>query len=320
MTAPERVQQPGVHTIDVKQQSMIITKPNKTIAMICGLLMLAACTTTPPGPSQPPKRVYSMDRDRGPAQPLDVSHIPDAVPRWEPRTAAGNKSPYTVLGKTYRVMDNSDGYREQGYASWYGKKFHGELTSNGEIYDMYGMTAAHKSLPIPTFVQVTNLANGRQVIVRVNDRGPFHDGRIIDLSYAAAKKLGFVDQGTARVEVVAINPDTWIAQQGSGTQTEIRLASSSNEASAPAPRQSAGYQLPSNTFLQAGAFGSRQSAEDLRSQLANLTALPVFVMAASGPKNLFRVRIGPISDNFELLNLQEQIRQRKLGQPHVVQE
>src|SRR5690606_23954731 len=103
-------------------------------------------------------------------QPRDVSNIPDAVPRWEPRTIAGNKSPYTVLGKTYRVMSSSDGYQEQGYASWYGEKFHGELTSNGELYDMYSMTAAHKTLPIPSFVQVTNLANGRKVIVRVNDR------------------------------------------------------------------------------------------------------------------------------------------------------
>lgn len=293
-------------------------KYNKIIALVWGLLLLAACTSTPP--QQQSQRVYSMDRDRGPAEAMDVSHIPDAVPRWEPRTAAGNKSPYTVLGKTYRVMASSDGYREQGYASWYGKKFHGELTSNGEIYDMYGMTAAHKSLPIPTFVQVTNLENGRQVIVRVNDRGPFHEGRIIDLSYAAAKKLGFVDQGTARVEVTAINPDVWLAQQGSGNATQMAVRPTSNEAVAPAPRQSAGYELPGNTFLQAGAFGSRQSAETLRQQLTALTRLPVFITAASAPQNLFRVRIGPIADNYELLNLQERIRQMNLGQAHVVRE
>lgn len=298
---------------------MIITTPNKTIAMICGLLMLAACTTAPKQ-QQTPQRVYSMDRDRGPTQPLDVSHIPDAVPRWEPRTAAGNKSPYTVLGKTYQVMASSDGYREQGLASWYGQKFHGELTSNGEIYDMYGMTAAHKSLPIPTFVQVTNVANGRQVIVRVNDRGPFHAGRIIDLSYAAAKKLGFADQGTARVEVAAINPDIWLAQQDGGVQVDVRPTSLSNEVPAPAPRESAGYQLPGNTFLQAGAFGSQQSAEALRQQLMGLTALPVFIKAASEAQGLFRVRIGPIADNYELLNLQERIRKLNLGQPHLVQE
>lgn len=286
----------------------------KNFAILCGLLMLVACTSSPP--QKQPQRVYSMDRDRGPAQPVDVSHIPDAVPRWEPRTAAGNKSPYTVLGKTYYVMASSEGYREQGLASWYGKKFHGERTSNGEIYDMYGMTAAHKTLPIPTYVQVTNLNNGRQVIVRVNDRGPFHDGRIIDLSYAAAKKLDFVDQGTARVEVVAINPDVWIAQQGGGNQVAVRPASSSGEPPAPTPN----YRLPANTFLQAGAFGSRQSAEALRAQLAALTSLPVFIKEVTEPRNLYRVRIGPIADNLQLLNLQDLFRQRQLGQPHLVQE
>lgn len=293
---------------------MILTKRLKTIAVVCGLFMLAACSSSPS--RQQPQRVYSMDRDRGPSQAMDVTHIPDAVPRWEPRTAAGNKSPYTVLGRTYQVMASSDGYREQGLASWYGEKFHGELTSNGEIYDMYGMTAAHKSLPIPTYVQVTNLSNGHQVIVRVNDRGPFHDGRIIDLSYAAAKKLGFVDQGTAPVEVTAINPDTWIAQQGGGNQMAVRPTSSGSEPAAPTP----GYQLPGNTFLQAGAFGSRQSAESLRRQLAELTSLPVFIREIREPQSLFRVRIGPIEDHSQLLNLQDRIRQLNLGQPHLVQE
>lgn len=296
---------------------MILAVRNKTISVLCGLLMLAACSSSPP--QQQSQRVYSMDRDRGPSEAVDVSHIPDAIPRWEPRTAAGNKSPYTVLGKTYHVMASSDDYREQGLASWYGKKFHGELTSNGEIYDMYGMTAAHKSLPIPTYVQVTNLSNGRQVIVRVNDRGPFHGGRIIDLSYAAAKKLGFVDQGTARVEVSAINPDVWLAQQNGGSrgaQLTVRPTSNSSEPAAPAP----GYQLPGNTFLQAGAFGSRQSAETLRRQLADLTSLPVFIREIGAPQSLYRVRIGPIADHSQLLNLQERIRLLNLGQPHVVQE
>src|SRR5690606_28076970 len=136
----------------------------RTAALLLSL-GVSACVTTPPA---------IVERDSGPAQPMDVSHIPDAVPRLEPRTRAGNKSPHTVLGKTYQLMDSSENYREQGIASCYGRKFHGTLTFNGEVYDMYSMTAAHKSLPIPTFFTVRNLDNGRQVIVRVSDRGPFH--------------------------------------------------------------------------------------------------------------------------------------------------
>lgn len=286
----------------------------KTIVVACGLLVLGACVNTP-------SSVQKGEQDRGPERAMDVSHIPDAVPRREPRTVAGNKSPYTVLGKTYQVLSSADDYRERGFASWYGQKFHGRLTSNGEVYDMYGMTAAHKSLPIPTFVQVTNVDNGKSVIVRVNDRGPFHGDRIIDLTYAAAKKLGFVDQGTAEVEVVAINPDTWAASNGrSRSVADEASVVASNEPAAPTPLQSAGYQLPGNTFLQAGAFGSRESATTLQHKLAELTALPVFISPSGALQKLFRVRIGPISDNFELLNLQERIQQLNLGIPHVVQE
>lgn len=280
-------------------------KRTKTIVALCGLLSLSACVSTP----------QSTHRDSGPSQAVDVSHIPDAVPRREPRTRAGNKSPYTVLGKTYEVMESSDGYRQRGSASWYGKKFHGAQTSNGEIYDMYGMTAAHKTLPIPTFVKVRNVANGKEVIVRVNDRGPFHGDRIIDLTYAAAKKLGFVEQGVATVEVEAINPDTWVAEN---RQPDPVVAS--GEPRAPAPLQSAGYQLPGDTFLQAGAFGSRESAAALQEKLLELTSLPVFIAPADSLQKMFRVRIGPIADNFELLNLKERIQQLNLGIPHVVRD
>lgn len=295
---------------------MPLTTKIKTLIVGCGLLVLGACVNTP-------SSVQKGQQDSGPERAMDVSHIPDAVPRWEPRTAAGNKSPYTVLGKTYQVLSSADDYRERGFASWYGQKFHGRLTSNGEVYDMYGMTAAHKSLPIPTFVQVTNVENGKAVIVRVNDRGPFHGDRIIDLTYAAAKKLGFVDQGTAEVEVTAIDPDAWAANNGRtivAVGDDASAAVASNEPAAPTPLQSAGYQLPGNTFLQAGAFGKRESAASLQQKLAELTALPVFIAPAGALQKLFRVRIGPISDNFELLNLQERIQQLNLGIPHVVQE
>ena len=135
----------------------------------------------------------------------DVDAIPEPVVRAEPRSRGGNRA-YSVLGKSYKVMDSADGYVEEGGASYYGNKFHGRRTSNQEVYDMYAFTAAHKTLPLPSFARVTNLANGKSVVVRINDRGPFHAGRIIDLSYAAAVKLGYRQQGTARVRVEALRP------------------------------------------------------------------------------------------------------------------
>ncbi len=152
---------------------------------------------------------YKVSKDYGPDSIVDVSHVKDAVPKVEPLSRGGNRSSYEVLGKTYQVLKSAKGYKERGGASWYGKKFHGYLTANGEKYDMYGMSAAHKSLPIPSYVKVTNMANDRQVIVRVNDRGPFHKGRVIDLSYAAAAKLEMLDSGTAQVEIEVIDPLTW---------------------------------------------------------------------------------------------------------------
>ena len=144
--------------------------------------------------------------DSGPTGPTpDLSNLPDPIPRAEPLSKYGNKSPYEVLGKTYYVLPNPDNYKEYGKASWYGTKFHGRRTSSGEPYDMYKLTAAHRSLPIPSYVRVTNLDNRRTAIVRVNDRGPFHSERMIDLSYAAAVKLGFANQGTARVMVELVD-------------------------------------------------------------------------------------------------------------------
>lgn len=155
----------------------------------------------------------------------DVDCIPEPVVTAEPRSPVGNRSPYTVLGKRYHVLDRVEGYQEQGIASYYGAKFHGRRTSNQEVYDMYAFTAAHKSLPLPSFARVTNLDNGASVVVRVNDRGPFHEGRVIDLSYAAAVKLGITQRGTGRVEVRALTPD------GKGTQ----LASAAPPAFRAAP-------------------------------------------------------------------------------------
>jgi rare lipoprotein A len=169
--------------------------------------------------------------DRTPDYVPDVDCIPEPVVVAEPRSQVGNRSPYTVLGKQYKVLDRPHGYVEQGIASYYGSKFHGRRTSNMEVYDMYAFTAAHKTLPLPSFARVTNLENGKSVVVRVNDRGPFHDGRVIDLSYAAAVKLGIVARGTGRVEVRALVP---------GEDDGRRYASTAGSpAATPAPVQTA---------------------------------------------------------------------------------
>ncbi len=258
--------------------------------MALSSLALSACISVDVVKKEEPVEHSPVEdiKDSGPSQPVDVSHVPDAVPKAELRTEAGNTTPYKVLGKTYKVLGDSQGYRQRGIASWYGRKFHGHLTANGERYDMYAMTAAHKSLPIPSYVQVTNLENAISVVVRVNDRGPFHGDRLIDLSYTAASKLGFVDKGTAQVEVVAIEP----------------------------PKQAL-----TGLFLQAGAFGSETSAQALRNQIAAWTRYPVTIKrSAADVDNLYRVRIGPIADNSDLVKLRTLLQERRLGKAYIVRD
>lgn len=269
-----------------------------------GLTLLAACSSAPP---QPAGR-YSIAQDRAPSRSIDIASIPEVVPEPVVRTLAGNRSPYTVLGKTYQVMPTEEGYSERGVASWYGEKFHGHLTSNGEVFDMYQASAAHKSLPIPSFLQVTNLDNNRSLIVRVNDRGPFHGDRIIDLSYAAALKLGFADRGTARVQLDAIVPPAY-----------------RNETAAVVDSES--WQVPADsvtdaTYLQVGAFADRDAAEQLSSQLQRITALPVVIRAVASNSNqvLHRVRIGPIENPDELRQLRDSVVAARLGSPYTVTE
>ena len=163
------------------------------IGLTCVIALgLGACTS---GSWQQNSR-YSQAQDTAPAQHIDVSSVKDAVPRPEPYSRYGNPPSYVVLGKRYHTLGSSDNYRERGIASWYGTKFHGHRTSSGESYDMYKMSAAHKSLPLPTYARVTNLGNGKSVIVKINDRGPFHENRLIDLSYAAASRLDILGKGT----------------------------------------------------------------------------------------------------------------------------
>lgn len=220
--------------------------------------------------------------DGPPASPRDISNIQDAVPKHEPRSQYGNPQSYVVFGKRYHVMDNSQGYVERGIASWYGKKFHGRRTSSGESYDMYAMTAAHKSLPLPTYVQVTNLENGHDVIVKVNDRGPFHDNRIIDMSYAAANKLGMLGRGTALVEVRAITP----GQESKPVQRHV-AADSSDRASPNTDR----------FFIQVGAFSDLENAERLRMRLDSIEEqMARIYQTVVDNQTLYRVRIGPLKN------------------------
>ena len=216
------------------------------------------------------------DRDAAPTGHFDAARVPAVVPKYEPQSRSGNPASYVVLGKRYHVMPSSSGYVEKGVASWYGTKFHGRRTSSGETYNMYALSAAHTRLPLPSYVRVTNLENGRRLVVRVNDRGPFHGNRIIDLSYAAALKLGIVKKGTAWVEVRALQP----GQTMPGTR----------KVAAPAAG-GAGF------YIQVGAFRQRANAEKLRRRLKPLGAPLINIsQALVHGQHAYRVRIGPLTD------------------------
>ncbi len=216
--------------------------------------------------------------DGPPDQSFDPSSVPDAVPRKEPRSRYGNAASYKVYGRTYHTLDTPIGYRDRGIASWYGRKFHGRLTSSREPYDMYAMSAAHRTLPLPSYVRVTHLGNGRSVVLRVNDRGPFHNNRIIDLSYAAAAKLDMLRKGTAPVEV-----ETLIPGQPSAVVAQ-----------AP-PMQPIAEPGQPSMFLQVGAFADRGNAQRLYESLSQALAEPVLIQPHHRDGlTLYRVRIGPL--------------------------
>lgn len=244
------------------------------------VLVMAGCAARGPVPSE----VTGRDTVRDGAPPVAISpdQVKDAVPRPDPILSLGNISPYTVLGKTYEIMPGLGDYRERGIASWYGTKFDGRKTSNGEVFHLYGATAAHKTLPIPCYVRVTNLDNNRSIVVRVNDRGPFHNDRLIDLSYGVATRLGFVDQGTAPVEVELIN------LEGIDDRRDNPLGV---------------YR-----YLQLGAFDSEASALRLRKELTAVLSSPVAVSQVdTGNGLLYRVRIGPVDTSEQIMLVQRQL-------------
>ncbi len=235
-------------------------------------LALSACN------SHNSKPVYD-NHDGPPSSSPDAASVPDAVPQPTTPSKYGNPKSYEVMGKRYYVMSSSKGYKERGIASWYGSKFHGKRTSSGEPYNMHAMTAAHKTLPLPTYVKVTNLKNGRQVILKVNDRGPFHENRIIDLSHTAAVKLGIKPVGTGFVEVEAIDAQTY-----SQTNSTIAKPKVSNS----------GVSL----YLQLGAFISAQNAQQLQHKINSAAigqSASISTIERQG-QQFYRVRIGPLEN------------------------
>jgi rare lipoprotein A len=238
-----------------------------------------------PAPERRPGGYY-LDDGPGEKPPADLAAIPDAVPRAEPLHRFANR-PYQAFGREYVPLASAEGFRQRGLASWYGRRYHGQRTSSGEIYDMYAMTAAHPLLPIPSYVRVTNLANGRSVVVRINDRGPFHGERIVDLSYTAAWKLGFVEQGTAWVEVEAVQPlGPVLAGAAPGAAAAVAMPGHAPEAADSAPQTS-------GVFVQLGAFSAPEAAESFRARLAlELASLAaeVRIHTAGG---LHRLKLGP---------------------------
>ena len=272
-----------------------------SIAAIVGLPFFLAACSTPPSQSPPVTQNnadvsvserYHVEQDSAPLRPISQDEVFDAIPQADPILRFGNVSPYVIDVVTYNVLEDYRDYREQGTASWYGAKFSGHKTSNGELYDLYQPSAAHKTLPIPSYARVTNLENGKSIVVRVNDRGPFHSDRIIDLSYAAAVKLGYMEQGTAQVEVEVM------------------------EVVGVEDRRDPLY--GNYRYLQLGAFGREASAQTLVEALKPLLTAEVFVsVVESDGTLLYRVRVGPVDDKSHLLAVQQQLQDSgyDAGQP-----
>jgi rare lipoprotein A len=287
------------------------------------LLLLAACASQKPrsgtgAPSSPPRsgatggdarpetsrpqaERYRDEHDGGPSAPaVDVSTLVEPTPKAEPPARYGNKPVYSVLGETYKLLPDSRGYVERGVASWYGNKFHGYMTSSLEPYDMYQFSAAHKTLPLPTYARVTNLENGKSVVVRINDRGPFHENRIIDLSYAAAVRIGVWPKGTGLVEVRAIDP------------------AHPDAVPPPAPTQVVAANAASRIWLQLGAFGDRANAERVADAAKRQGIDHVDIQSAGvNGRTIHRVRIGPLADVAAADALTPRIERLGFGAPRV---
>lgn len=249
-------------------------------------VLMAGCASAPPTEEPPSKGGYYKDDGPEQAPPANLGQVPDAQPRAEPLHRWANR-PYKVFGTEYVPIARHQPFRQRGLASWYGKRFHGQKTASGEPYDMYAITAAHPTLPIPSYVRVTHLGNSRSVVVRVNDRGPFHPGRIIDLSYAAAFKLGFLQAGSAQVEVESIL-----------SQEEPQAGTAS--------------------YVQLGAFNSRENAESLRARVTRELAWLQETVQVLLAGNLWRLHVGPYRSQDDARSIAERIEAQLNLKPLVV--
>lgn len=241
-----------------------------------------------------PKKKTGAEGDGPPLVQRDVSKIPNAVPKAEPFSRYGNPKTYKVFGKKYHVLTSNKGYKKKGTASWYGRKFHGRRTSSGEPYDMFAMTAAHKSLPLPTYAKVKNLSNGKEIIVKINDRGPFVDDRLIDLSYTAAKKLGVYDTGTAKVLVTVIDPKEYKKYR--------------HKKSAKIVASKASYQKP--LYVQLGAFKNKNNADKIASNAQALERINKSLVKIISPQKfstLYKVKVGPLKTMKEAKQLKKDL-------------
>ena len=293
-------------------------------------LLIAACSSSsyreaprsgaPAAPASSPPASSKYYLDDGPGQaPPDLDAVPDAVPRLEPLHRAANR-PYAVLGRSYVPATTLKPYQERGIASWYGRRFHGQKTSIGETYDMYAMTAAHPTLPLPSYARVTNVASGKSVVVRVNDRGPFLHGRIIDLSYAAAHRLGIAQNGSGEVDVQAILPGT-IAQSPQASQPPLAavaaappIAANLTPASAE-PVTAANVDAPpvspvaGGYSVQLGAFANFANARAFLAHAQNQLATAQVEAKIRQAGGLYRVYIGPYPARAEAEQIGERITQ-----------
>jgi len=298
------------------------TRLRQRAALAALVLFLAACGTAPPkpAPSAPAgapsapigSGKYYKDDGPGEAPPANLDQVPDAVPRLEPLHRFANR-PYSVLGQDFVPATSLRPYKQRGVASWYGRKFHGQKTSIGETYDMYAMTAAHPTLPIPSYARVTNVATGKSVVVRVNDRGPFLHGRLIDLSYAAAYRVGISAKGSGEVEVEAIIPGDSPMLTAAAPLPQVAVAATTAPAtialpaSVPpsiAPRDGGG-----GFAVQLGAFQNNQNAQNFLARVQGQLASAQVEPKVRELNGLYRVYVGPYSDRDEARRVAERITQ-----------
>jgi len=299
---------------------------SRRISLLVIALLLACCTAGPPreprsgapAAAPPSSGKYYLDDGPGANPPPDLDAVPDAVPRLEPLAGGANR-PYAVLGREYVPATSLKPYRERGIASWYGRKFHGQKTSIGETYDMYAMTAAHPTLPLPSYARVTSIASGRSVVVRVNDRGPFLHGRIIDLSYAAAHRLGIAQNGSGEVEVEAVLPSA-IAQSPQATQPPLPPVAAAPAITTPlapvaavptaASSDAAPLALAGGAYsVQLGAFANFSNAEAFLARAQNQLATAQVEAKIRQSGGLYRVYIGPYPARSEAERIGERITQ-----------